>query len=93
MTKFTVDITDPVSLAAITEVRKIHNNSLIPEKDQDGEPLPIETHPDYLATDNDYIEMVITSAAQSYANQLGITNTQIAKSELELAKAKQIRGI
>jgi len=93
MTTFTSNVTDPVSLLAVTEVRKRYNLSLTPEKDQDGKPKPIETHPGYLATDNAYIEMVVISACESYAKQLGITNEQIAKTALELEHAKQIRGI
>jgi hypothetical protein len=58
MTTFPVVIDDVHQLAGITAAREAYNAAL-PE----GDPP--------LATDEDYVQFVMTSAAQSYANQYG----------------------
>ena len=93
MTKFTIDITDPVELKGLTAARNNFNSSLAPELDQDSNPKPINTHKDYIATDELYIQYVMSSACKSYARQYSITDEQITDLETKLAQAKQIRGI
>lgn len=58
MAEFTVTVTDPAHLAGITAAREAYNAAL-PE---DGAPL---------ATDAEYIQFVMSKAAESYANQHG----------------------
>ncbi|MGH8430419.1 MAG: hypothetical protein ACREUF_08455 [Solimonas sp.] len=55
---FTLTITDPSKLAGITAARLAYNTANADA--QDFTPL---------ATDQDYIQFVLDSAAQSYANQ------------------------
>ena len=95
--KFTLDITDPASLKGITLAREAKNAVLTPlrsEPDQDGKTteLPIEDHPDYIATDAGYVQMVMEGAAKSYAKQFGVTDEAIAEMEAKLAEMKARAG-
>ena len=63
---FTVTIVDASHLAGITAAREAYNNSLPLESGQD-----VVDHPDYKATDEDYVQFVMAKAAESYANQYG----------------------
>lgn len=85
---FTVEITDPSLLAGITDSRNAHNLALplnVSEK--------IEDHPDYKATDNDYVSFIITKAAESYAKQFGVTMKDLADLEAKVADVKSKLGI
>lgn len=59
MATFTIEITDESQLAGITAAREAYNASL-PEDEDAPQPL---------ATDGEYIQFVMDSASQSYANQ------------------------
>jgi hypothetical protein len=61
---FTITITETSHLAGITAARAVYNNSL---SVQEGE--LIENHPDYKATDQDYVQFVMSKAAESYSVQ------------------------
>jgi hypothetical protein len=67
MADFTVTITDEHQLAGITAARAAYNSSL-PETipDEDGNEIP---NPAILNTDADYVQFVMSKAAESYANQ------------------------
>ena len=54
---FTIEITDPSSLAGITAAREARNN-LLPEDSIDR-----------LNTDAEYVQFVMASAAESYSKQ------------------------
>lgn len=78
MATFQVTITDPAHLAGITAAREAFNASLqlAPAQGVEGEEgyVPaqeLEDHPDYKATDGDYVQFVMSRAAESYANQYG----------------------
>ena len=71
--KYEVTITDPNQIAGITAAREDRNSKLTPQTETvEGEvvTLPIEQHPDYLATDAAYVQFVMEGAAQSYYNNL-----------------------
>lgn len=72
MATFTITITDKSSLAGITKAREAYNNTLTLQKDKDGKELPITSHPDYLKTDQDYVQFVMASAAESYGKQYNV---------------------
>ena len=67
MATFTVEITDAAHLAGITSAREAYNASL-PETvtDEEGNET---ANPDILATDEEYVQFVMSKAAESYANQ------------------------
>lgn len=69
MTDFTVTITDPSQLAGIAAARGEHNTNLAPALDGAGQ--PITPNPNAIATDADYVQFVMQSAAVSYANHYG----------------------
>jgi len=54
---FTIEITDPAHLAGITAAREARNASLS------------EDSSDRLNTDEEYVQFVMASAAESYSNQ------------------------
>jgi len=66
MTTFTLTITNASHLAGITVARAAYNAAL-PATDEQ----PVEQHPDYLATDEAYVQYVMSRAAESYARQYG----------------------
>ena len=61
---FTVTITDQSHLAGITAARAVYNNSLPIQEDE-----AVENHPNYKATDQDYVQFVMSKAAESYSVQ------------------------
>jgi hypothetical protein len=63
---FTITINEESHLAGITAARAVYNNSL---SVQEGE--LIENHPDYKATNQDYVQFVMSKAAESYAVNYG----------------------
>jgi hypothetical protein len=76
MSSYTVTITDPAHVAGITAARAAYNAalSLAPAQGEEGEPsyVPaqaLEDHPDFIATDGDYVQFVMANAAASYARQ------------------------
>jgi len=70
MTIFTVEITNESHLAGITAARLQHNSALQPTvTDAEG----VETaNPELIDTDADYVQFVMSRAAESYANQYGV---------------------
>lgn len=66
MTDFTVSITDPAELEAITWARE-HYNERLP-KGEDGQPV------DPLPDDNAYMQFVMGAAVKSYAQQKAIAD-------------------
>jgi len=78
MAEFIITITDPLSLAGITAAHNAYNATLqlTPAQGVEGEEgyVPAQAladHPDYKATDADYVQFVMARAAESYANQYG----------------------
>lgn len=90
MSRFTIDITDPASVAGITAAREQHNTSLPELRDDDGNVQPEEDHPDYLATDADYVQHVMGKAAESYAKSFGLHEETLSAEEAAVA-AKRAR--
>lgn len=82
MARFNVDITDPAALAGIKAAREQHNAGLTPARD-DG-------HPDYLGTDQAYVQHVMGRAAESYAKAFGFHEETLAAEEAAVA-AKRAR--
>jgi hypothetical protein len=76
---YTFTITDPSHLAGITAARAAYNAtlSLAPASGVEGEPgyVPAqapEDHPEYLGSDQAYVQFVMGKAAESYARQYGV---------------------
>lgn len=95
MTIFTITITDPIQLLGVTQARTNFNNSL-PQTIPDPTDLTgkkTTPNPALLATDQAYVSQVLTSAAQSWAQSVNITDAQITKMTSDLAAAKSIRGL
>lgn len=70
MTDFTVTITDERLLDGITAAREAYNNTLPATiVDEDGDEIP---NPAILDTDEEYVQIVMSKAAESYANQYGL---------------------
>ena len=70
MTDFTITITDESHLAGITAAREVYNNSL-PATILNEEGIEID-NPALLETDNEYVQFVMSKAAESYAKQYGV---------------------
>ena len=70
MTIFTVEITKESHLAGITAARLQHN-SVLPATVTDAEGVEIP-NPELIDTDADYVQFVMSRAAESYANQYGV---------------------
>jgi len=75
---FTITINDPSHLAGITAARGAYNStlSLTPASGVEGEEgyVPaqaLEDHPDFIASDQAYVQFVMSKAAESYARQYG----------------------
>lgn len=73
---FTITITEDQHLAGITAAREAFNAclSVAPAQGVEGEEgyVPAQAlsdHPDYLATDDAYVQFVMSKAAESYAKQ------------------------
>ena len=70
MTTFTIEITNDSHLAGITAARLQHNSVLQPTvTDTEGTESP---NPDLIDTDAEYVQFVMSRAAESYANQYGV---------------------
>lgn len=69
MTIFTVEITNASHLAGITAARLQHNSVLQPTV-TDAEGVEI-ANPELIDTDAEYVQFVMSRAAESYANQYG----------------------
>lgn len=66
MTTFTVEITDQKHLDGITAARNAYNNSLPQTVTENEVEVP---NPALLDTDAEYVQFVMSKAAESYANQ------------------------
>ena len=70
MTTFTIEITNDSHLAGITAARLQHNSVLQPTvMDAEGTEIP---NPELIDTDAEYVQFVMSRAAESYANQYGV---------------------
>lgn len=70
MTTFTVTIEEASHLAGITAAREARNASLPATiKDEAGEDIP---NPEILATDEEYVQFVMSKAAESYSKQYNV---------------------
>jgi hypothetical protein len=69
MTTFTVNITDENHLSGITAARNAYNNSLPQTVTENEEEVP---NPALLETDAEYVQFVMSKAAESYANQYDV---------------------
>ncbi len=67
MAKFTITIDDEAQLAGITAAREAFNLGLALTEGQ-----AVEDHPEYLAADKDYVQFVMSRAAESYAIQYAV---------------------
>ena len=70
MTTFNIDIINQSHLAGITAARQAYNTSL-PQTttNEAGEEVP---NPDILSSDSEYVQFVMSKAAESYAKQYGV---------------------
>lgn len=67
MTAFTIEITDPSHLAGITAARDAYNVSLQQTViNEQGEEV---SNPELLDTDEEYVQFVMSKAAESYSKQ------------------------
>jgi hypothetical protein len=64
MAQYTVTITDPAHDAGITAAREAYNAAL---------PIDQDPPPVLLATNAEYVQFVMASAAEGYAKQYGLT--------------------
>jgi hypothetical protein len=69
MTDFTITIEDESSLAGITAARDAYNLTLQAEVDDVANPGTMIPNPAILNTDEQYVQFVMGTAAQSYARQ------------------------
>jgi len=76
---FTIEISDASHLAGITAARAAYNAtlSLTAASGVEGEPsyVPsqaLEDHPEYLGSDQAYVQFVMGKASESYARQYGV---------------------
>lgn len=81
MTIFTVTITDLSSLTGVTRARNSYNAALPRALDNSGK--VISPTPGTLNTDNDYIQMVVNKAAESYAKSYGLIITAAQKTAMQ----------
>lgn len=95
--QFTVTITDPTKLAGITAARAAHNVAL-PDvfedvKDKDGKPtgecIAVSPKPGTLATDAEYVQMVMDKAAESYARATLDPVVQLEQTRVELQAERE----
>jgi DNA-directed RNA polymerase subunit K/omega len=69
MTVFNVTITEASHLAGITAARVKYNENLSETiTDEEGNEIP---NPALIETDEDYVQFVMSKAAESYSNQYG----------------------
>lgn len=70
MTIFTVEITNTSHLAGITAARSAYNAALPATiTDAEGNDIP---NPELLDTDAEYVQFVMSKAAESYASHYGV---------------------
>lgn len=69
MTTFTITIEDEHQLAGITAARLAYNALLPATVMIDEEEVP---NPDLLETDAEYVQFVMSRAAESYSKQYGV---------------------
>ena len=69
MTDFTITIEDESSLAGITAARAAYNLTCPAEVDDVANPGTMIPNPSILNTDEQYVQFVMGTAAQSYARQ------------------------
>lgn len=69
MATFTVTITEAAHLAGITAARGAYNATLAPAYDEQG--AEIIPNPGLLDTDEEYVQFVMSRAAESYSHQYG----------------------
>ena len=69
MTTFTITIEDESHLAGITAAREAYNLSLPQTIVVDEDEV---ANPDLIETDADYVQFVMSRAAESYAKQYGV---------------------
>jgi hypothetical protein len=69
MTTFTITINDETHLIGITSARAAYNAALTPTVDAEGNESP---NPELLNTDEEYVQFVMSRAAESYAKQYGV---------------------
>jgi hypothetical protein len=68
MTVFNIEITNESHLAGITAARNKYNENLPLTITEEGNEIP---NPALITTDEDYVQFVMSKAAESYANQYG----------------------
>jgi len=69
MTVFNIEITNESHLAGITAARAKYNENLpLTITDEEGNEIP---NPALITTDEDYVQFVMSKAAESYSNQYG----------------------
>jgi hypothetical protein len=68
MTTFTITIDDESHLTGIASARAAYNAVLTPTVDAEGNESP---NPELLNTDEEYVQFVMSRAAESYAKQYG----------------------
>lgn len=67
---FTIEITEETHLLGITAAREAYNNSLSETvNDEEGNSIP---NPDLLVDDQEYVQFVMSKAAESYARQYNL---------------------
>lgn len=70
MATFIIEIIDERCLSGITEARKAYNLTISKNlTDENGNEIP---NPDFIQTDEQYIQFVMMRASESYANQYGL---------------------
>jgi hypothetical protein len=75
--QYTINLPDSAA-HGVRWSRKRFNAALSPVNDLDGNPLPIEQHPDYLADDAAYVQHVMDIATQSYVRNIPkVTRRQV----------------
>lgn len=67
--KYTINIESPDHVAGITAARAMKNSEIPETRTIDGKEVPREKHPDFISTDEAYLQFVMVSAAKSYATQ------------------------
>lgn len=83
MVDYTITITDPMQIAAITEARdrfntQIQNVTITRPGSQNISPPPIKN------TNQEYLQMIIDNQVNNFVQQFGFNNTVIAAKQAEL---------
>ena len=79
--------------AGIRAAREAHNAAL-PEvyEDVDGEQVAVSPKPGTLATNDEYVQMIMSQAADSYAKQFGLIVAELDAKIVEL-QAKRVKAV